>query len=185
MSTTASAQFVQKFDWDDLYFQGGQLNSGAWLCGFHIRGNHRTHDDPHVEWDINIDQVTTGGDTAVGVSAGTFNVANKTRTGRSPITNFTFSIEHDDQVIPTHLFGKPNIDNAIRGAIDTDQAQKLFAAITDAKAITIALTFADNPPELLGFQYPADRGKFGIKNSYIEKCKRGRVERPRNPRVVP
>src|SRR5258708_35509478 len=41
------------------------------LCGFAIRGNHRSSANPHVEWDLNIDQIVTPDGTAGGGSAGT------------------------------------------------------------------------------------------------------------------
>ena len=184
--TSASAQEVQKFNWDDLYYVEGKSFNGTLMCGFQVRGNHRTHDDPHVEWDINIDEIITADATAVGVSAGTFNVVQKTRlrTGRSAITVITFSIDHDEKAIEAHIFGQPNRDNAICGALDSDEGRKLFVAIADAKTITISVTYADNSSELLRFQYPQDR-HIGAKNTYLEKCKRGEMEHPRNLRIVP
>jgi hypothetical protein len=86
---------------------------------------------------------------------------------------------------PAPSWSSTRFERADRGALTPDLAQKLFAAIVDAKTITVDLAYADDSAEILRFQYPADRGKFGPKNSFVAKCLQGEIARPRNLQVVP
>ena len=51
-------------------------------------GNHLSHDNPKIEWDINIDEIVQGSNRAIGVSAGTFTVKDKTRNPRPRLRAF-------------------------------------------------------------------------------------------------
>src|SRR5215475_2597273 len=62
------------------------------VCGYQIRGNHRSRQNPHVEWDLNIDEIVGTGQTVAGVSAGAFTVADHMRAPLPPITGLRFTL---------------------------------------------------------------------------------------------
>jgi hypothetical protein len=95
MPILGRAQAPIRLDSDDVQFQFRGLAvesshtgtnftkiskpSSQRLCGFAIRGNHRSSANPHVEWDLNIDQIVTPIGMAGGVSAGSFDVIDHKR----------------------------------------------------------------------------------------------------------
>ncbi|MBV8334767.1 MAG: hypothetical protein JO358_04820, partial [Alphaproteobacteria bacterium] len=97
------------------------------LCGFAIRGNHDSRANPHVEWDLNIDQIITPERTAAGVSAGSFQVTDHKRTPRPPITSLTFALQGVAEPIVAEIRGVPNPANGIVALIEPEPATRLFA----------------------------------------------------------
>lgn len=109
MPMLGRAQTPTRLDSDDVEFQfagvaaesshtGSTIArsskpSSRRLCGFAIRGNHRSSANPHVEWDLNIDQIITPDGTVAGLAAGTFDVMDHKRKPRVPITQLSFTLD--------------------------------------------------------------------------------------------
>jgi hypothetical protein len=36
----------------DVYFQWRPMPKGSVMCGYAVLGNHMSHEDPKIEWDI-------------------------------------------------------------------------------------------------------------------------------------
>lgn len=187
---------------DDLYFSAAlakkpvatrtgatdsMANAPTVLCGFQIRGNHRSRANPRVEWDMNIDEISTNAGRVAGVTAGVFDVAGHERKARPAIVNLSFSIEGNAQPIPALIVGAPNADNGIKALLETDSADQLFAALSnDAHLITIALTYADSSSDVLQIRANHDWRKFGgEKNSMFNQCLRGHTPVGNIKRAVP
>ncbi len=196
----ADAPAAIKLNDDDLYFQyrptreftanGHTVNNqipkdAVGLCGFSIRGNHNSWSRQKVEWDLNIDEIISGSTRVAGISAGTFDVVGRERKARSPIVALSFSVEHDPEPIPAKIVGSPSFDNAIRAVLDSEQADKLFAAFSERGLISIALKYADSSEELLqirGGHFGRESG--GDKNTFFAKCLRGDTPTPHALRSV-
>jgi hypothetical protein len=157
------------------------------VCGFQIRGNHRSHDNPRVEWDFNIDQIEAEGGPIAGVTAGSFDVVGHDRKPRPAIVDLSFSVEGDPEPIPARIVGSPNADNGIKAALEARPAYELFAALgSDEHLVTIALKFADASSATVQIRGNHDWRKFGGgKNSFFEECLRGRRPPGGYPRLVP
>lgn len=165
-----TAQSPVTLDSDDVYFQFTQ-HSVPQMCGFTIRGNHRSRDNPHTEWDLNIDQITGGGRTIAGISAGAFEVDGRKRIPKPPIVGLAFFIEDDPEPIPARIVGQPNPANGIRAALETDPANKLFKAFSDSDVIKINLEYQGGSSDQLIIRgwHDSERGK----NSLFNQCLRG------------
>jgi hypothetical protein len=157
------------------------------LCGFQIRGNHKSHANPRVEWDFNIDQIAANGGWVAGVTAGAFDVTGHDRKARPPITDLTFSIEGHAQPISARIVGTPNADNGIKAFLEADAAGRLLTAFSDdSHLITIALKYSDGSTEMLQIRGWHDWRKFsGGKNTLLNECLRGYTLQPELPRPVP
>jgi hypothetical protein len=144
------------------------------LCGFAIRGNHRSSANPHVEWDLNIDQIVTSVGAAAGVSAGTFDVADHKRRSRPAITQLSFTVTGVAEPIIAEIHGVPNADNGIVALLQAAPASQLFAEFQTERPIVISLQYADGSTDQLEVRGFQDRRKFGGgKNSYFSECLRG------------
>ena len=112
----------QEIDVDraDLYLRGGRLPSGAWGCGFAILANHRTRDDPHVEWDISVEQVNNGSHIAVSVAAASYTVIHKSRHARAPPAQLSFVIDQDPQPVQVRFAAPAGTDGAVHGQLASD-----------------------------------------------------------------
>jgi hypothetical protein len=186
LCSTASAQNVVKLNMSDVYFQWRPMPKGSALCGYSILGNHLSRDNPKVEWDINIDEIVHGSNRAIGVSAGTFTVKDKTREARPPITELSFSTEDDLVPLDVWFLGTPNANNGIRGTLDFDRAKKLFYAISNDHKIIATLKYGDGTSDILKFEGFRDTRRFGGgKNSPFEECLRGLTPRILNTRPAP
>ena len=156
------------------------------LCGFTILGNHRSRMSPRVEWDLNIDELTSGETQVVGITAGTFDVLGHTRTARSPIVEMSFVVEGEAEPIRARIVGSPNADNAITAMLDTQPASMLFTAFSNTKLITIELHYADHTEDVLQVRGWHDARKFGGgKNSFFNECLRGLMPRVGVTKVTP
>jgi hypothetical protein len=190
MPMLGRAQAPIRLDSDDVQFQFQGLAmesshtgtnftktskpSSKRLCGFAIRGNHRSSANPHVEWDINIDQIVTPNATAGGVSAGTFDVADHKRKPRPAITQLSFSVTGVVEPIVAEIHGVPNADNGIVALLQPEPASLLFAEFQTERPIVISLQYADSGADQLEVRGFRDRRKFGGgKNSYFSECLRG------------
>jgi hypothetical protein len=179
-----------RLDGDDVEFQfaglvvegshlGTNINvnrkpSSKRLCGFAIRGNQRNRANPHVEWDLNIDEIVTPERTAAGVSAGTFDVVDHKRIARSPITHLSFTLPNASDPIVAEIRGVPNADNAIVALLEPEPASRLFEEFQTERPILISLQYAAGGAEQLEVRGFRDRRKFGGgKNSYFNECLRG------------
>ena len=174
MTASANAQEVIKLNMSDIAFQWRTPPEGAILCGYAIQGNRHGWKNPRTEWDINIDEIVSGESRAVGVSAGSFLVAGKSRKPRSPITALVFSTEDDADPFPAQILGAPNNDNGVRGRIDLERAPLLFKALSNGRRIDVILKYADGTSDQLQFsgfrdQRESDHGKNGLFN----ECLRG------------
>jgi hypothetical protein len=150
------------------------MPKGSAMCGYSILGNHLSRDNPKIEWDINIDEIVQGSNRAIGVSAGTFTVKDKTRSPRPPITELSFTTQDDPVPVDARLLGTPNAYNGIRGALDLDHAVKLLHAISEDRQIVATLKYGDGTSDILKFEGFRDTRKFGKgKNSPFEECLRG------------
>jgi hypothetical protein len=154
----------------DLYLRGGRLASGAWGCGFAILANHRTRDDPHVEWDINVEQVNNGSHISVGVTAASFTVTHRSRSARAPVTQLMFAADQDPQPIRVHFEGSADAEGAVHGALASDEASRLFAAVGAGSFITMVLDFPDRPPESLRFHFVRDSAG-PAQGAFAELCR--------------
>ena len=144
------------------------------LCGFAIRGNHRSSANPHIEWDLNIDQVVTPNGTVAGVSAGTFDVTDHKRKPRAPITELSFTLRGVANPIVAEIRGAPNADNGIVALLQPEPASRLFAEFQTEQPILISLQYADRNADQLEVRGFRDRRKFGGgNNSYFSQCLQG------------
>lgn len=144
------------------------------LCGFTIRGNHYSHANPHIEWDLNIDQIVTKERSVAGVSAGTFEVTNHKRTARAPITDLSFTLEGSPDPIVAAILGTPNADNGVVALIESEPASRLFTEFQTMRAIVISMRYADGASdqiEVRGFR--DNRTTVGDSNSYFNQCIKG------------
>jgi hypothetical protein len=184
------AQAPIRLDSDDVQFQFAGLAvesshagtnftkiskpSGTRLCGFAIRGNHRSSANPHVEWDLNIDQIVTPIGTAGGVSAGSFDVTDHKRKPRPAITQMSFAVAGMADPIVADIRGVPNADNGIVALLQPDPASRLFAEFQTERPIVISLQYADRSSDQLEVRGFRDRRKFGGgNNSYFNQCLQG------------
>jgi hypothetical protein len=183
-----AAQSVVRLDSDDIYFTSqlakkplpsrtseSVISAPTRLCGFQIRGNHRSRANPRVEWDMNIDEIESDAGRIAGVTAGVFDVEGQERKARPPIVDLSFSIEGNPQAIPAQIVGAPNASNGIKAFLQSEPANQLFSAFSDdARVITIALKYGDNSNEVLQIRGWHDWRKFGGgKNSLLNECLRG------------
>jgi hypothetical protein len=172
--TPASAQNVVKLLQSDIYFQWRAAPKGSAMCGYSVLGNHLSHDNPKIEWDINIDEIVQGSNRAIGVSAGTFTVKDKTRNPRPPITELSFTTQDDPSPVEAQLLGTPNAYNGIRAALDGDRGARLLRAISEDRKIIATLKYGDGTSDVLKFEGFRDTRKFGGgRNSPFEECLRG------------
>jgi len=155
----------------DTYFEAGKQPTGAWLCGFRVQGNHRSHDDPHTEWDMHIAEIRVGDSEAAGVSAATFTVSHRNRTPRAAITAMSFSIPKDPVAVPVEIRDVASGDDSVRGEIPLDDAHRLLTAMSNEKSVSAQIRYADQSTERVEIMM----GSYGLggKNSAFEKCKRG------------
>jgi hypothetical protein len=157
---------------------GAMISIPTRLCGFQIRGNHRSRTIPRTEWDINIDEIDSGTDRIAGITAGAFDVVSgHERKARPPIVDLSFSIEGNPQTIAARIVGAPNADNGIKAVLETESAKQLFSAFSDdAHILTIALKYADSSSDALQIRGYRDLRKFGGgKNSMFNECLRGHI----------
>jgi hypothetical protein len=157
----------------DLYLRGGRLASGGWGCGFAILANHRTREDPHVEWDINVEQVNNGVLIRTTVTASSFTVTRKARTPRSLAGGLSFLIDQDPD--PIRLQG-PAADSAgatdgtLRGELSSDDANRLFAAVGAGSFVTILVGAQQPPAESLRFHFVRDSAG-PAQGAFAELCR--------------
>jgi hypothetical protein len=140
----------------DLYLRGGRLPSGAWGCGFAILANHRTRDDPHVEWDISVEQVNNGRQIVVSVTAASYTVIHKSRHARPPPAQLSFVIDQDPEPVRVHFAAPADTDGAVHAQLATDDASRLYAAVGAGSFITLLLESADRAAESLRFHFSRD-----------------------------
>jgi hypothetical protein len=148
----------QEIDVDraDLYLRGGRLPSGAWGCGFAILANHRTREDPHVEWDISVEQVNNGSHITVSVAAASYTVTHKSRRARTPVARLSFAIDEDPEPIRVRFEAPAGADGAVHAQLATDDASRLYAAVGAGSFITLQLESPGRPPESLRFHFARD-----------------------------
>jgi hypothetical protein len=190
MPMLGRAQAPVRLDNDDVQFQFAGLAvesshsgtnftkiskpAGTRLCGFAIRGNHRSSANPHVEWDLNIDQIVTPIGTAGGVSAGSFDATDHKRKPRPAITQMSFAVAGTADPIVADIRGVPNADNGIVALLQPDPASRLFAQFQTERPIVISLQYADRSSDQLEVRGFRDRRKFGGgNNSYFNQCLQG------------
>lgn len=190
LSLPGRAQTPIRLNNDDVFFQfagvaeehphlGSRIEhptkaASKRLCGFAIRGNHESRANPHVEWDLNIDQIITPDRTAAGVSAGSFDVMDHKRKPRPPITNLSFALQGVSDPIVAEIKGVPNAANGIVALIEAEPASRLFAEFDTLRPIVISLKYADGSTDRLEVHGFRDRRKFGGgNNSYFNECLRG------------
>lgn len=140
----------------DLYLRGGRLPSGAWGCGFAILANHRTRDDPHVEWDISVEQVNNGSHIAVSVAAASYTVTHKSRHARPPPAQLSFAIDEDPELIRVRFADPAGTDGAVHAQLATDDASRLYAAVGAGSFITLLLESPERAAESLRFHFTRD-----------------------------
>jgi hypothetical protein len=155
----------------DTYFEGGKTPGGGWFCGFTVRGNHRSHDDPHTEWDMHISEIRLGDTEAAGVSAATFKASHHQRTPRAPITAMSFSIPGDSAPVPVELRDVQSGDDSVRGEIALNDAHRLLTAMANEKTVTAQFHYADQSAERINIMVGYFRG--GGKSGMFGECKRG------------
>ena len=144
------------------------------LCGFTIRGNHRSSANPHIEWDLNIDEIVTKDRSVAGVSAGSFAVKDHKRTPRPAIAGLSFTLKDVADPIVAEIHGSPNADNGIMALIERDPASRLFSEFQTIRPIVISMHYADGSEEQIEVRgYRDDRRFGGGKNSYFNECLRG------------
>jgi hypothetical protein len=153
-----ASQVVDEVDRGDLYLRGGRLASGAWGCGFAILANHRTREDPHVEWEINVEQVNDGSQIKTSVGAASFMVTRKTRTARAPATGLSFSMEGDSQPVRVQFGGPPDVQGAVHAELQSTEAVRLFEAVSAARFITLVMAFAEAAPQSFRFHFARASG---------------------------
>jgi hypothetical protein len=175
---------------NDIYFQFGGITthtdhvgtklqkndkpSPTHLCGYEIRGNHRSRQNPHVEWDFNIDEIVASGQTVAGVSAGAFTVEGHKRAPLPPITHLQFTLTDAAEPVVAEIQGSPNRDNGIVALIRTQPAGRLFTELQTINPVIISLRFADGSATELEMRGIRDEREFGKgKNTYFYECLRG------------
>ena len=193
LAVVARAEPPIRLSGDDVYFQfaglaeehsgtGSRFNSYSkkasptHLCGFTIRGNHYSRANPHIEWDMNIDQIVAPDRSVAGVSAGTFEVLDHKRRPRAPITDLTFTFEGVTEPIVAAIQGAPNADNGIVALLEAEPANRLFAEFQTMRPIVISMRYADgggDQLEVRGFRDHSRLGFGGGKNSYFAQCLAG------------
>lgn len=193
LGVTARAEEPIRLSGNDVYFQfaglavdhpgtGSRFNtyskkaSATRLCGFTIRGNHYSRANPHIEWDLNIDQIVAPDRSIAGVSAGTFEVLDHKRRPRPPITDLSFTFEGVTEPIVAAIQGAPNADNGIVAMLEAEPANRLFAEFQTMRPIVISLRYADGSGEQLevrGFRDSSTIGSSGGKNGYFAQCLAG------------
>jgi hypothetical protein len=141
-------------DRGDIYLRGGRLPSGAWGCGFAILANHRTRDDPHVEWDINVEQVNNGARIATAISAASYTVTHRERILRPLDGQLSFAIDQDAS--PIRLSAAGQADGTFHADLSSDDATRLFAAVGAGTAVTIIVGMQDGAVESLRFHLTRD-----------------------------
>jgi hypothetical protein len=157
----------------DTNFESIKTPAGAWICGFDIRGNHRSHTDPHTEWDLHISEIRLGDTVAAGVSAATFVVSGHKRTPRAPITGLSFSIPKDPAQVPVDIRPMQTGDDSVRGEIALDDAHRLLTAMANDTNVTAELRYADQSVERLEIIVQSFIGMG--KESVFERCNHGRL----------
>jgi len=157
MPSLGSAQAPIRLDSDDVQFQfaglamesdhtgsnlakAGSKPSSTRLCGFAINGNHRSRANPHVEWDLNVDQIVTPNGSVGGVSAGTFDVTDPKRRPRPPISQMSFTLPGVADPVVAEVRGVRNADNEIIALLQPEPASQLFAEFQTERPIVISLT---------------------------------------------
>jgi hypothetical protein len=190
MPMLGSAQAPIRLDSDDVYFQfagvaqdsphtgshfaSSNKPSSHRLCGFAIRGNHSSRANPHVEWDLNIDEIVTPERTVAGVSAGSFDVRDHKRKPRPPITQLSFTLQGVTDPVIAEIKGAPNADNGVVALLEAEPASRLFAELQTTRPIGISLRYSDGNTDQLEVRGWRDKRKFGGgKNSYLNECLRG------------
>ncbi len=144
------------------------------LCGFQIRGNHTSRANPHIEWDMNIDQIVTPERAVAGLSAGTFEVTDHKRKPRAPITDLSFTLNGAAESIVAAVQGIPNADNGIVAVLEAEPANRLFAEFQTMHPIVISMRYSDGRSDQIEVRGFRDERKFGGgKNSYFNECLRG------------
>lgn len=170
----ALAQDVIKLNMSDIFFQWRPMPKGSAMCGFALQGNHFSRENPRTEWDINIDEIVTGGSRIAGISAGSFVVTDKVRTPRAAITAMTFTTEDDAEPLSATIVGVPNKDNGVRALLDLTHATKLFNALSNDRRIFATLNYADGSIDHLQFSGLRDRRNVGGgRNNPFDQCLRG------------
>ena len=154
----------------DLYLRGGRLASGAWGCGFAILANHRTRDDPHVEWDVSVEQANNGRQIAVSVSAASFTVSHKSRAARTPVAQLSFAIDQDPQPIRVRFADPAGADGAVHAALASEEASRLYAAVGAGSFITLLLEFPDQASQALRFHFVRDSAG-PAQGAFAELCR--------------
>lgn len=155
LPTVSAGQGID-VDRADLYLRGGRLPSGAWGCGFAILANHRTRDDPHVEWDVSVEQSNNGSHIAVSVTAASYTVTHKSRRARSPVVQLSFAIDQDPEPIRVRFAAPAGADGAVHAQLGNDDASRLYAAVGAGSFITLLLESPDRAPESLRFHFTRD-----------------------------
>jgi hypothetical protein len=154
----------------DLYLRGGRLASGSWGCGFAILANHRTRDDPHVEWDISVEQVNNGRQISVSVAAASFTVSHKSRAARTPVAQLSFAIDQDPVPIRVHFAAPAGADGAVHAGLASEDASRLYAAVGAGSFITLVLDFPDRSSESLRFHFGRDSAG-PAQGAFAELCR--------------
>ena len=150
------------------------------MCGFQIRGNHRSREIPRSEWDLNINKIVAGDRQVDGITAGAFDVLTSdrktTRNPRSPIVSMSFAVKGDSQIIAARIVGAPNADNGIKAMIEPEPATRLYTALLNGKEVQISLSYQDGTSQVLQIHGLVDRRKFGRgKNNLLDECLQGRA----------
>jgi hypothetical protein len=153
----------------ELYLRGGRLPSGAWGCGFAILANHRTREDPHVEWDINVEQVNNGSQIRTEVTAASFTVTRKSRSVRPLTGPLSFAIDQDPQPILVRTRAAAGA-GTVEGDLSAADATRLFAAVGAGSFITITVGAAQEPDGSLRFHL-AHEGAGPGADVFSELCK--------------
>ena len=146
------------------------------MCGFMIRGNEGSHSNPHVVYDINVDEIFDGEKRVVGWNAGTFDVIGGKRNPRAAVSEFKIAYEGGGEPLSGEIIGDPNPSNTVQGVLDPEAAKGLLVAFAFSKWITISLKYADGRAETLrtrGFR----GGEYGgEKMNPYSRCLRGDTE---------
>ena len=182
-----------KLSENDVWFQWRIAKAGTkyqeTMCGFKIEGNHLSGDIPRPEWDINIDQLPTGDQVVVGISAGAFEVVSKDkhqdRKPKPPISMLSFAVAGDANPIVARIVPPPSAVNAIRAILDSEPGARLFSALYEAKPITISIGYEGGGTDLLLLQNWHDHMKFASdKNGYLHQCQQGMKKATAGPEHI-
>ncbi|MBS0577841.1 MAG: hypothetical protein JSR36_01110 [Proteobacteria bacterium] len=156
----------------DIYLRGGRLPSGAWSCGFAILANHRTRDDPHIEWDVNVEQVNNGTRIVTSVSAASFTVSHRTRLARALGGELSFVLE--PAADPIHLSATGQADGSIHAELANEDATRLFAAVGSGSVVTIIVRMQDGAVESLRFHLTRDTAG-SAQGAFASLCRPGQA----------